>query len=173
MRRVVCFFFAVLLLGSFSARGGEKIELKWKSFNAGFAEARKDSKKVMLDIYTDWCGWCKRLDKDTYSNDKVVEYLNKAYVVIKLNAESSAKITYKDSTYSEAGLAQSFGVTGYPSILFFDSHSEPINMIPGYVNAEKFLPIIKFLGDNHYKSMTWQEYQRKDSSASTQNEKKK
>ncbi len=116
----------------------------------------------MLDVYTDWCGWCKRLDKDTYGNEKVIEYLNKEYIAIKLNAESNAKINYKDKSYTETSLAQYFGVTGYPAIIFFDSDAEAINLLPGYVNAERFLPIIKYIGEDHFKSMSWEEYQEKD-----------
>jgi thioredoxin-related protein len=173
MNRIITGFVALLLVGSISARAGDKTKLKWRSFDSGLAEAKKTSKKIMLDIYTDWCGWCKRLDKDTYSNEKVVEYLNRRYVAIKLNAESNTKVSFGDSTYTETGLARSFGVGGYPTIMFFDSDAKPINRIPGYVNAEKFLPIIKFIGDDHYKSMTWQEYEQKDSSKATPGDGKK
>lgn len=152
----------VLLFISLTAFAGEKIELKWRTFDAGFEEAKKNNKKIMLDVYTDWCGWCKRLDKDTYGNEKVIEYLNKEYIAIKLNAESNAKINYKDKSYTETSLAQYFGVTGYPAIIFFDSDAEAINLLPGYVNAERFLPIIKYIGEDHFKSMSWEEYQEKD-----------
>ncbi|HTK81394.1 MAG TPA: thioredoxin fold domain-containing protein [Bacteroidota bacterium] len=152
-----------LLLGVSILFAGEKQELKWKTFDAGFAEAKKSNKKIMLDIYTDWCGWCKRLDKDTYGNEKVMDYLNSQYVVIKLNAESATKLNFKDKEYSEAGMAQALGATGYPTIVFFDGKGEPITSIPGYVDAERFLPILTFIGDDSYKSMTWEEYTKKSS----------
>ncbi len=150
----------IIFLIAHSATGGDKQELKWKAFNAGFAEAKKNNKKVMVDVYTDWCGWCKRLDKDTYSNEKVIDYLNSQYVVVRMNAESTNKLTYKDSSYTEATLSRVFGITGYPTIIFFDASGEPINSLGGYVNAERFLPIIQFIGGDYYKSMTWDEYQK-------------
>jgi thioredoxin-related protein len=162
MRRFALGFFVFVAIFGHDVQAGDKPELKWKSFDAGFAEAKKTNKKIMLDIYTDWCGWCKRLDKDTYGNEKVMEYLNQQYIVIKLNAESTSKVNYQDKTYTEASLAQAFGATGYPTIVFFDSNGEPINSLGGYLNAEKFLPVITYIGDDHYKSMTWEEYQNKE-----------
>ena len=64
-------------------------------------------------------------------------------------------------------LARKFGVTGYPTIIFLDSQGEPINSLGGYVNAEKFLPIIKFIGDDFYKTMKWDEYLTKYGSKPT------
>src|SRR5258708_4350630 len=107
--------------------------LKWTTFNAGLSEAKKNDKKILLDIYTDWCGWCKRLDRDTYGNDKVAGYLKDKYVAIKLNAESGDTVRYKNKVYSQTQLAQSFGVTGYPTIVFFDSNGDVINSLGGYL----------------------------------------
>ncbi len=147
-----------LFILSAEASGGE---LKWRTFDAGLAEAKQSNKKILLDVYTDWCGWCKKLDKDVYANDKVAAYLNKAYVIIKLNAESNGKLTYRDKSLTEGGLAQAFGVRGYPTIIFLDSNGEPINSLGGYVAADRFLPIIMYIGDDKYKSMTWDEYRQK------------
>ena len=159
---IAAILISLFVLSAHALTAGDKQELKWKTFDAGFAEAKKSNKKIMVDIYTDWCGWCKRLDKDTYSNGKVMDYLSSQYVVIKLNAESKNKVTFKDKEYSEAGIAQALGATGYPTIVFFESSGEPITSIPGYVDAERFLPVITFIGDGLYKSMTWEEYQKKN-----------
>ena len=139
----------------------ETSPIVWNKYDDALKLAAKSKKPIMVDFYTDWCGWCKRLDKDTYGNEKVMEYLNQQYVVIKLNAESTSKVNYQDKSYTEASLAQAFGATGYPTIVFFDSKGEPINSLGGYLNAEKFLPVITYIGDDHYKSMTWEEFQNK------------
>jgi thioredoxin-related protein len=154
-------FVLVLLLafaGEAFAGGDKGTELQWKPFVNGFAEAKKMKKKVMLDVYTDWCGWCKRLDKDVYGNAKVAEYLNDHYVVIKLNAESSKVITYLDTNYTERDFARYLGVRGYPTIIFFENSGEPITPLSGYVAAEKFLPIIKFIGEDFYKTMDFEKF---------------
>ena len=142
------------------ATAGDKTELKWRNFEAGFAEAKISHKKIMLDVYTDWCGWCKRLDRDVYGNEEVAKYLIEEYVVIKLNAESNAKIRFDDTIYTEAELSQAFGVTGYPAIIFFDSTGAPLNKLAGYVPANEFLPIIRYFGDDSYKTISWNDYRK-------------
>ena len=151
-----------LLTTTLTSAGDKAAELKWRKFDEGFAEAKKTNKKIMLDVYTDWCGWCKRLDKDVYANEKIMAYLNAKYVSIKLNAESKSMVTYKDTAYSEIQMARLLGVTGYPAIVFFESSSDPITMLGGYVAPEKFLPIIQYIGEDYYKTSTWEEFQKKN-----------
>ena len=160
---VLCVFLATVgAAGEKADTSKAKVELlKWTSFNAGLAEAKKNDKKILVDFYTDWCGWCKRLDKDTYGNDKVAGYLKDKYVAIKVNAESGDTVRYKNKVYSQSQLAQSFGVSGYPTIVFFDSNGDVINSLPGYLPPERFLPVIQFIGENQYKKMSWEEYQKK------------
>ena len=157
--------FLVLIVaaaGAFAGPPGDstkpKAELPWKAFTDGFSEAKKTEMKVMVDVYTNWCGWCKRLDADVYSNPDVVAYMKEHYVSVKLNAESAAEVRYKDTTYTQVKFAQALGVTGYPTIAFFDSNGNLITKLGGYVAADRFLPIVKFIGEDYYKKMSWDEY---------------
>ena len=143
-----------------------KAELKWKPFEAAFDKARGDDKKVLLDVYTDWCVWCKRLDSNVYTDQRVVSYLGKHYVVVKMNAEDTTNVTYKTRTSTKVELAHAFGVRGYPTIIFFDSKGEAITSIPGYVDANRFLAVAKFIGEDYYKKMTWDNYQKMSESGS-------
>ncbi len=142
---------------------GEKSELKWKKLDAGLVEAKRANKVILMDVYTDWCKWCKKLDSDVYGNDKVAKVLNKEFVLVKINAESSSPVTYKGRTSSEMELAQALGVNGYPTIFFLDQDGEPINSLGGYVDADRFLPIVKYFGEGHYKTTTWEEYKKQNS----------
>jgi thioredoxin-related protein len=160
-------------------RGGTKTipGPNWKPFSEGFAEAKKSDKKIMLDVFTNWCKWCKKLDTLTYGDQRVITYLNKHYIAIKMNAESGDKVTYKiptktsagsadkpgykDTTFAQADLAQAFGVTGYPTIIFFDPNGDPITPIASYLTAEQFLPILQYIGEDYYKAMKWDEFQQK------------
>ena len=166
------FCFLALIAFTIPARAGDpqgkpsgKAELKWKPFEAGFAEARKSDKKVLLDVYTDWCGWCKKLDQNVYSDGRVVKYLNQHYVVVKLNAEDTTRVNYMDKTSTKTELAGHFGVRGYPTIIFFGSKGDPINSLPGYVDADRFLTIVKYIGEDYYKTITWENFQKMDASS--------
>lgn len=141
-------------------RAGEK-SLKWYSFNDGLIEAKKTNKKVLVDVYTDWCGWCKRMDSQTYANGEVAGYLQKRYVVIKLNAESDRKLTYKNRLYTERELAAAFGIDGYPSTLFLRPDGEAITIYPGFADAKQFMNILSFIAEDHYLTTKFQDYVRR------------
>src|ERR1041385_5232498 len=128
-----------------STKEKPKAELSWKPFETGFAKANTEKKKVLLDVYTD---------------KRVVDYLTEHYYVVKLNAEDTASVTYKDKKSTKPQFAGAFGVKGYPTIIFFDSKGDPITSLPGYVDADKFLTIAKFIGEDYYKSMSWENYQK-------------
>lgn len=156
------FFLSIVLLIAlvFTAFAGDKSPLAWKSFDAGLAEAKKANKKVLVDVYTDWCKWCKVMDVNTYSDEKVVEYLGKQFVVVRMNAESSERVTYMGKKSTAMQLAGTFGVDGYPATVFLEPDGEMITRVPGYVTADRFAPILKFIGESAYKKMTWDEYQK-------------
>jgi thioredoxin-related protein len=158
------FLSALLLITLSTSLGhtGDTTELKWRKLDDGIAEAKKSNKKILLDVYTDWCKWCKKLDTEVYVDPKVAEYLSKAYIPVKLNAESGAKVNYKGKNLREIDIAQVFGVNSYPTIIFLDSKGEPIDRLGGFVDAERFLPIIKFIGTDAYKKMSWEDYQKKN-----------
>lgn len=104
--------------------------LRWyNNFNQAINEARQGNKYVMVDMYTEWCGWCKRLDKDVYSNPDVIRFLNQGYVSLKLDAE-------KDRDGQQ--LASKYGINGYPCIMLFDSQGKYRGKFLGYKPANEF-----------------------------------
>jgi len=94
-------------------------------FEPALAAAAKSKRTVMIDFYTDWCGWCKRLDADTYSDASVGKVCEKM-VCVKLNAERVPEI------------ARRYGVRGYPAIIFVNAKGDKINEISGYLPPDKF-----------------------------------
>jgi thioredoxin-related protein len=174
MKVVMFAFFVVLLFSSQGAAGAkvqfdknQKLEPEWKTLGEGLALAKTENKKLMVDIYTDWCGWCKKLDAEVYSNDDVRDYLQKNFVSVKLNAESNRKYLFNGTERSETEIAQIFGVTGYPSILFMLPEGKGITLLPGYVPAETFINVLKYINEDQYKSLKWSEYLEKIGKASS------
>jgi thioredoxin-related protein len=130
----------------------------WRSFDAGLENAKVIHKKILVDVYTDWCGWCKKMDEKVYSDPRVREYLTKNFVIVKMNAEAEGTIHYKGKTYSPSQLASAFGVTGYPATLFLEEDSDAITLLPGYMEAPMFLHVLSFVAENQYGKKQFDQY---------------
>lgn len=138
----------------------EKAKIKWMSMDQAFEAIKKDPKKIVIDVYTDWCGWCKVMDKNTFSDPKVIDFVNKKYYAVKLNAEQDGQIKIGDKTYNYPDLASELmqGRMSYPTIVYLDEKFNMIQPIPGYQDAKAFHQVITFLGDNHYKKLDFEKY---------------
>lgn len=157
MNKIISIIIFILIIST-SGFSGNKVELKWYKYNDGIAEAKKSNKKILLDVYTDWCKWCKKLDIEVYENDKVAAYLKKYFILVKVNGEGSEKLKFDGKEISETQFTGAMGVTGYPTMFFLDSNGKPIDKLASFVPADKFLPIIKFFGEDHYKKESWEAF---------------
>ncbi|MFZ4620370.1 MAG: thioredoxin family protein [Bacteroidota bacterium] len=146
-------FFLLILTASISAK-----EPQWKKFDEGLKLSKLSGKKVLVDVYTDWCSWCKKMDANTYSDKTVSEYLEKNFVIIKLNAEGAGTISYDGKKISPAEFAQGMGVTGYPATLFMRSDGQPITLLPGYSEAGMFIHVLSFISENRYEKQKFADY---------------
>lgn len=110
-------------------------DVKWEhNYDDALKQAKTEKKIVVVDVYTDWCGWCKKLDKDVYSDKDVQAKLSKDFIAVKLNPEKSA---------ANAKVAKSFGVRGFPYIAFLDADGKKLSEISGYVPAAQFLKALE------------------------------
>ena len=124
-------------------------ELQWVGWNEGLRAAAATHRPVLVDVYTDWCGWCRRMDKDVYGRDDVRAYLSRRFVTVRLDAEASTPATYDDRPYTESSLAARFRVTGYPTTVFLKADGEHMVNVPGYIPADRFLLLLQYVGDGH------------------------
>src|SRR5690348_13216467 len=98
-----------------AARAGA---IAWRDWNSGLKESGASNRPVLVDVYTEWCGWCKRMDQDVYTRPDVREYLSQHFVVVRMNAESPAVARYEGQPYTMRTLASRFRVSGYPTTIF-------------------------------------------------------
>ena len=145
-------------------------KIQWMGIEEAYAAAQQDGKKILIDFYTDWCGWCKKLDADTYSKPQVIRYINEHYHAVKFDAEQKAALTLAGRTYNflqqgrsgvhEFSAVMLNGRPSYPSTTILDPSLNPITTVPGYHGPAEMLMILSFLGDDHYQTASWEEYQR-------------
>lgn len=125
-------------------------------------------KKVFVDVYTDWCGWCKRMDANTFSDPEVSRMLNADFYAVKLDAEQEGELEYAGKTYTFRpggrrgvhGLAAELlgGRLGYPSVVFLDEDSDVIQSVPGYQEPEAFQKVVRYFGSDAYRTTPWVEF---------------
>jgi thioredoxin-related protein len=129
-------------------------------FNDALKTAKDEDKRVIVDIYTDWCGWCKKMDSEVYGKKDIKEIVEENFVFVKLNAESSNKVKYNGKEITEADLAVQFQATGYPTTIFLEPdgkvieykyNKEPMNFLPGYIKASDYKKILIFIANGRYK----------------------
>lgn len=173
MKRI---FTLILLVFSISALQAQ--EIQWMSMNEALAAQKKQPKKIFMDAYTLWCGPCKMLDKNTFTNPDVIDYINKNFYPVKFNAEGNEEVTYKNKKFSNPGFdenrkgrnsthefTRALKVTGYPSLVFFDEEANLIGPIPGYRTPKQLEIYLKLFSGEDYKQITsqeaWKDYESK------------
>jgi len=129
-----------------------------KSFEEILKMAQKDKKKVVIQVYADWCSWCKKMERDTYPDAEVQKELKRNFYHYRLNGESSEVIEYDGRKFTKAEFTRAFGIKGFPTTIFLNYNSKPITLLPGYVDAKTFANILKFIGDDLYTKMTFEDF---------------
>lgn len=143
---------ALALAGPSHAAAAAEARLAWRGWDDGLAEARGSGKHVLVDVYTDWCGWCRRMERDVYARPDVRAYLERHYVIVKLNAESPKPASYRGRRHTQQSLAAEFGVTGYPTTLFLKANGEHLVKAPGYLPPERFLLVLRYVAEGHFEN---------------------
>ena len=152
-------------------------KINWMSLEDAVTAQTKEPRKIIMDMYTTWCGPCKLLDKNTFQNADVATYINKNYYAVKFNAEGNTNVIFKDKKYtnpnynaskrgrnSQHQFAGFLGVNAYPTIIFLDENGGLIAPIKGYHNPNQLEIFLKLFATNKHKEVVtkeqWEKYQK-------------
>ncbi|GAB5419266.1 MAG: thioredoxin fold domain-containing protein [Crocinitomicaceae bacterium] len=160
MKKIALFCFAVTFLftnESFAQEESESDGINWISFEEALEASKTEPKMWFIDIYTDWCGWCKRMDASTFQDSLIIEEINANYYAVKLDGECKDDIVVGDRTYSfiasgrrgynELPAELMGGKMSYPTYVFLNEDLGVLTAVPGYKGREDMLPIIEFCTD--------------------------
>ena len=165
MRKILL---VLAVVAGFTGWAQEKIQ--WMSIEKAYelSLTEENPKKIFIDVYTDWCGWCKRMDKATFQNPEVAAYMNEHYYNVKFNAEQKEDISILDNTfkfiaqgkrgYHELAAALLNGKMSYPTVIFMNHKFEMLSPVPGYQEPPQFMKVANFFGSNAYKDTAWKDY---------------
>ncbi|MEI7663013.1 MAG: DUF255 domain-containing protein [Bacteroidota bacterium] len=150
---------------------GRDGKIKWYSFEDAYALCKKKPRKMIVDVYTEWCGWCKRMDSETFTNPVIVKYMNSHFYCVKLDAERKDTIILdgtklvnpnpasKRSTHQLANQLLHNSMS-YPSYVFLNDRGNFITTVPGYHQPREFEAILSFIGEDAYVKSTAEEFQK-------------
>lgn len=146
------------------------VKVKWMTLEEALEKSKTDKRKIFVDVFTDWCGWCKRMDSTTFMNPVVAQYLNDHYYPVKFNAEQQKEIVFKDKTYQfkkngargyhELAAEWLNNRLSYPTVVFLDESHGTIQPLSGYQDAAKMEAMLNYFGTDSHKKTPWETYQK-------------
>lgn len=164
-------FLSIIFLITFAtwanAGDNKKHEINWMTFEQAEAKMKEHPKKVIVDVYTGWCGWCKKLDRDIYTNDSLVDYVNEYFYAVKFDAEQKTTIHFVGKTWDYApekrvnDLAYALlqGKMSYPTTVFMDENFKDAQPVPGYLELFQMENVMKYFGTDSDHKMEYTKWQ--------------
>ncbi|MDT8323542.1 MAG: DUF255 domain-containing protein [Bacteroidota bacterium] len=149
---------AALLLWPAATPAAENGEVEWLNYSEAVSRGAAEDKIILVDVYTDWCGWCRKMDREVYGDAAVREYLAAHYVAAKLDAESGARHTVQGQEATESQIAKAYGISGYPATIFLNAEGEIITILSGYVDRDRFLLVLEYIHEGIYETQGWEDF---------------
>lgn len=164
-------FFGFFVFNTMSAQTSPAVAVTWLTLEQAIKKQEKEPRKIFIDVYTDWCGWCKKMDATTFTHPVIAKYLNDKYYAVKFNAEQKESVVFQGKTFvnqnpgqvrstHDLAVALLQGKMGYPSVVFVDEKSGVITSISGYQQPQGLEPILNFFLNDVYQTTTWEDFQK-------------
>ena len=169
---LVIFTLVAISARSQNATNPEPSSVKWYTIQEAEKLYNQSPRPYFIDTYTDWCGWCKKMDKDTFTNSVISDILNSKFYPVKFNAEGKESVNFMGKTFindGKSGAAHQLAVSllqgqlSYPTVVFLYKQKDGkfgISPVPGYKEPKEMETILSFFGDNAFGTKTWDEFQK-------------
>ncbi len=144
------------------------VKMKWMTLPEAREAMQQEKRPILIDLYTDWCGWCKVMDKKTYTNPQVIEYLQTHFYTVKINAESKDDILWNDKSYhfnssaraNDFALYLTYGQLSFPTTVIIPVQGGEPQPIPGYLPPKDLQLVVTYFGEGKFGSQPFESYQK-------------
>ena len=162
-------FIALFLFTCLNVSGQEN-EVKWYSIEEAIELNKKEQRKIFIDVYTDWCGWCKKMEATTFTHPAITKILNEEYYAVRFDAETKDTINFAGQIFINDGtgrrsphqlaVALLQGKMSYPSVAYLNENNQLLTAVPGYYTADALEPILMFFAEDAFKTVSFDEYKK-------------
>lgn len=151
--------------------------VKWMSFEEAVEKSKTEKRKIFIDVYTDWCGWCKVMDKNTFTDAEIAKVLNEKFYPVKFDAEQTADVVFRGNTFKfipsgnkgthQLAMALLNNQLSYPNFVFLDEDFRIVPIfqgstsVPGYRKPDEFHVFLSYVGGDYFKSQNIKDFQVK------------
>jgi thioredoxin-related protein len=159
----------VASIGLLKTSFAQEESVKWYSFEEALELNKTDQRKIFIDVYTDWCGWCKKMDASTFANPAIAKILNEEYYAVKFDAETNDTINYGGKQFINEGGGRSphqlavallRGKMSYPSVAYLNEQNQLLTSVPGYYTPDRLEPVLMFFAEDAFNSQSFEDYQK-------------